>query len=59
MDLEISSLPLIGDKVIIPTASDEKTAENRIKEFENYDWWFCHKKIGLKSGKSSKGGKND
>ena len=42
---------LIGDKVIIPPASDEKTAKERLekakaKEFECYDWWFCYKKIG-------------
>ncbi len=41
---------LIGDRVIIPPASDEKTAKERLekaakKEIECYDWWFCHKKI--------------
>jgi peroxiredoxin (alkyl hydroperoxide reductase subunit C) len=36
---------LIKDNVIIPPASDEKTAEQRMN-FENcYDWWFCHKKL--------------
>ena len=33
---------LIKDEVIIPPASDEKTAKKRLKE---YDWWFCHKKL--------------
>jgi len=39
---------LIGDKVIIPPASDEKTAKERLEkakagEFECFDWWFCYK----------------
>ncbi len=41
---------LIGDKVIIPPASDVKTAKERLEkakagEFECYDWWLCYKKI--------------
>lgn len=36
---------LIGDSVIIPPAKDVKTAEQRKKEYECYDWWFCHKKV--------------
>ncbi len=36
---------LLKDKVIIPPASDRKTAEKRKKEYECYDWWFCHKKV--------------
>jgi len=36
---------LIGSNVIIPPATDEKTAEQRIKDYENYDWWFCHKPL--------------
>jgi peroxiredoxin (alkyl hydroperoxide reductase subunit C) len=36
---------LIKDRVIIPPASDSKTAEKRVKEYECYDWWFCHKKL--------------
>jgi peroxiredoxin 2/4 len=35
---------LIGDEVIIPPASDTKTAKKRLKEYDCYDWWFCHKK---------------
>jgi len=35
---------LIGDKVIIPPASDVDTAEKRLEEYECYDWWFCFKK---------------
>ncbi|WP_456322348.1 peroxiredoxin [Hydrogenimonas sp.] len=34
---------LIGDHVIIPPATDIKTAEERCKTYECYDWWFCHK----------------
>jgi len=36
---------LIKDRVIIPPASDTKTAKKRKKEYDNYDWWFCHKKL--------------
>ena len=41
---------LIGDKVIVPPASDVETAKERLKkaetgEHECYDWWFCFKKL--------------
>ncbi|HEC87393.1 MAG TPA: peroxiredoxin, partial [Thermoplasmatales archaeon] len=41
---------IVGDHVIIPPASSEKEAEERLKaaksgEIECFDWWFCHKKI--------------
>jgi peroxiredoxin (alkyl hydroperoxide reductase subunit C) len=41
---------LIDGKVIIPPASDEKTAKERLekakkKEIECFDWWFCYKSI--------------
>ncbi len=35
---------LIEDSVIIPPATDEKSAKKRKSEYECYDWWFCHKK---------------
>ncbi len=41
---------LIGDKVIIPPATDEMTAKERLEkakagEIECFDWWFCYKKV--------------
>ena len=36
---------LIGSNVIISPATDEKTAEQRLKDYENFDWWFCHKPL--------------
>jgi len=36
---------LVKDRVIVPPASDVTTAKKRLKEYECYDWWFCHKKI--------------
>jgi len=36
---------LIGDKVIIPPATDEQTAKERVKQYECFDWWFCYKKL--------------
>ena len=35
---------LVGDRVIVPPAQDVDTAAKRLKEYECYDWWFCHKK---------------
>lgn len=36
---------LVKDEVIIPPAADVKTAQERSKQYECFDWWFCHKKI--------------
>lgn len=36
---------LLKDHVIIPPARDEKTAADRVKQYECFDWWFCHKKL--------------
>ncbi len=41
---------IIGDKVIIPPATDEKTAKERLEkakagEIECLDWWLCYKKL--------------
>ncbi len=36
---------LIKDKVILPPAQDIKTAEYRIKKYENFDWWFCYREL--------------
>ena len=41
---------MVGNHVIIPPATDTKTAEERLKrakdrEFECYDWWLCHKEL--------------
>ena len=36
---------LIGDRIIVPPATDEKTAQKRSGEYECYDWWFCHKPL--------------
>jgi len=42
---------IVGDHVIIPPATDTKTAKDRLEqaktgEFECFDWWLCHKKLG-------------
>jgi peroxiredoxin (alkyl hydroperoxide reductase subunit C) len=36
---------LIKDEVIIPPATDMKTAEERMKQYDCFDWWLCHKKL--------------
>jgi peroxiredoxin (alkyl hydroperoxide reductase subunit C) len=36
---------LIEDRVIIPPPSSIQEAKERPKQYECYDWWFCHKKL--------------
>jgi len=36
---------LVKDEVIVPPPSDIETAWKRKKEYDCYDWWFCHKKV--------------
>lgn len=41
---------LIGDRAIVPPATSEKEAKERLEaagrgELECYDWWFCHRKL--------------
>jgi peroxiredoxin (alkyl hydroperoxide reductase subunit C) len=36
---------LIGDRIIVPPASNVKDAAERLKKYEGYDWWFCHKPL--------------
>ena len=41
---------ILKDRVIVPPATDVKTAQDRLQkakngEFECYDWWLCHKKL--------------
>ena len=37
---------IVGNSVIIPPASDERTAKQRLKQYRCFDWWFCYKKLG-------------
>jgi len=36
---------LIGDRVIVPPPGSVKDAAERLKKYEGYDWWFCHKPL--------------
>lgn len=36
---------LIGDRIIVPPASNVKDAAERLEKYEGYDWWFCHKPL--------------
>ena len=36
---------LIKDRVIVPPAKTVKDAEERPKNYDCYDWWFCHKPL--------------
>lgn len=33
---------LIRDEVIVPPASTIEEAQERLKKYKCYDWWFCH-----------------
>lgn len=35
----------LGNRVIIPPAKDIQEAEKLMKEYEHYDWWFCHTQV--------------
>jgi peroxiredoxin (alkyl hydroperoxide reductase subunit C) len=39
---------LIGDKVIVPPASDIKGAKYKKEKYDNYDWWFCYRELEVK-----------
>jgi len=36
---------LIGDRIIVPPATNETDAKKRVNEYECFDWWFCHKPL--------------
>ena len=36
---------LINDKVIIPPATDIKSAKERLEKETCFDWWFCYKSV--------------
>ena len=36
---------LIGDRIIVPPATDMEAAGKRPDEYECFDWWFCHKPL--------------
>ena len=36
---------LIKDRGIVPPAQDEKTAKERLENFDCFDWWFCHRPL--------------
>ncbi|NPA70875.1 MAG: peroxiredoxin [Crenarchaeota archaeon] len=36
---------LIKDRAIIPPASTIDEAKERLKKYECYDWWFCHREL--------------
>lgn len=49
-DKEKSAMPanwpnneLIGDKIIVPPATDIKAAKYKQGKYDNYDWWFCYR----------------
>ena len=39
---------LLGDRVIIPPAQTVADAAERPKQYDCYDWWFCHTALNEK-----------
>jgi peroxiredoxin (alkyl hydroperoxide reductase subunit C) len=39
---------LIGERVIVPPPTTREAAEERLKQYTCYDWWFCHKEVPSK-----------
>jgi len=35
----------LGERVLIPPVDDIQMVEKRLKEYDHYDWWFCHKQL--------------
>ncbi len=33
---------VIGERLIVPPASTEQEAKERLQKYECFDWWFCH-----------------
>ncbi len=42
---------LIGGSFIVPPPTDEAGAKERPKQYECYDWWFCHRRMGDQGGR--------
>ncbi len=36
---------LIGEAIIVPPAATIPEAEERVKKFKCYDWWFCYEEV--------------
>lgn len=36
---------ILGDRVIVPPPACVADARKRLKEYDGYDWWFCHKPL--------------
>lgn len=36
---------ILGDRVIVPPATNVTDAAKRSSEYDCYDWWFCHKSL--------------
>ncbi len=36
---------MINDRVIVPPAKSIEEAKIRLKQYEGFDWWFCHKEL--------------
>jgi len=45
---------LIGERAIIPPPATVADAQERLKKYECFDWWFCHKEIPMEEAEEAK-----
>ncbi len=46
---------LIGSRMIVPPPTSEKEAQERLKSYECFDWWLCHKEAPKEEIEEAKG----
>ncbi len=39
---------LVGEALIVPPAQTEQEAQERLKKFKCFDWWFCYEEVASK-----------
>jgi len=45
---------LVGERVIVPPAETVQEAQERLKKYECYDWWFCHKEVAKEEAEEAR-----
>jgi peroxiredoxin (alkyl hydroperoxide reductase subunit C) len=45
---------LIGERAIVPPPITVTDAQERLKKYECFDWWFCHKDIPEEEAKEAR-----
>lgn len=45
---------LIGERAIVPPPTTVAEAQERLKKYECFDWWFCHREIPAEEAEEAK-----